>query len=60
MTRRKVAAAGLAVLLASLLTAALLLAHVHGWRDITIGGNSRYCGVTIRHVSIEFYCEHAR
>ena len=57
LSRRRLAAAGLSVLLASLLTAALLLAHVNGWRDITIGGNSRYCGVAIGHVSIEVYCQ---
>jgi hypothetical protein len=55
--RRKLAAAGLAVLLASILTAAVMLVHVDGWRDITIGTGTSYCGVAIRHVSAEFYCQ---
>ena len=55
--RRKLAAAGLAVLLASILAAALLLVHVHGWRDISVGTGTSYCGVAVRHVSAEFYCQ---
>ena len=34
--------------------------HAHGWRDVAVGTQTRYCGLYVQSAQVSLYCQSGR